>query len=317
MRHDDPRPDAGAWPLIASTLVATGLWMSAAGLSFAWGSAALAVGACGGLEALALFYRTRRPEPRIAATLGSVSQIIAYCACGGALSYAVASTGGPAWDATFHAWDRALGLDWRAYLDFVNAHPTLGLALTLAYRSLMPQIALVVVLLGFSGRLRALREFVLAFAVAGTGTVLISALTPAMANFVSLGLSPADFPNLTPAASYVHVAHLAGLRDGTLRTISLDQIEGIITFPSFHAALGALFLSAFWTVRAARLPALLLNALVVASTPIDGGHYFVDVVAGLVVAVLSIHVARRLTRMRAGAAAADEAFEPGLRPGRA
>ena len=133
----------------------------------------------------------------------------------------------------------------------MDGHPRLGLALSLAYRSLILQTMLAVILLGFSGRLRALRDFVLAFALAGTVTVLVSALPPALANFVFLGLSPADFPNLHPAASYVHVADLTGLRDGTLRTINLDHVEGIITFPSFHAALGGRYIWAFWSLRAA------------------------------------------------------------------
>jgi len=217
MFAERPRGRVGSWPLIAAMLVATGVWMAVAGLRFAWDSALVTLGACLGLEALALVYRTRRPEPRIAATLDGLAQVIAFSACAAALSYAVASTGGPLWDATFYAWDQRLGLDWRAYLAFVDGHPRLGLVLSLAYRSLILQTMLAVILLGFSGRLRALQDFVLAFAIAGTVTVLISALTPAMANFEFLGLSPADFPQLEPAAADVHVADLAGLRDGTLR----------------------------------------------------------------------------------------------------
>ncbi|SEH43698.1 PAP2 superfamily protein [Methylobacterium sp. 275MFSha3.1] len=317
MFAERPRGGVGAWPLIAATLVATIVWMAVAGLHFAWDSALVTLAACGGLEALARVYRTRRPEPRIAATLSALAQVIAFSACAAALSYTVASTGGPLWDSTFDAWDRRLGLDWRAYLAFVDGNPRLGLALSLAYRSLILQTMLAVILLGFSGRLRALRDFVLAFALAGTVTVLISALTPALANFVYLGLSLADFPNLHPAASYVHVADLTGLRDGTLRTISLDHVEGIITFPSFHAALGALYIWAFWHLRAAQIPALLVNVLLIAATPIDGGHYFVDVIAGLVIAVLAICAARALGRRWAADAPSPGAPEGGPAPGRA
>ncbi len=94
--------------------------------------------------------------------------------------------------------------------------------MTLAYRSLMAQMMFVVILLGFGGRLAVLRHFVLAFCLSGTVTILISGLTPAMANFVYLHLKPEDFSHLQPAAAYAHVAHLAGLRDGTFHTISLE-----------------------------------------------------------------------------------------------
>ena len=56
--------------------------------------------------------------------------------------------------------------------------------------------------------------------------------------------------------------------------------EGIITFPSLHAALGVLFPAALWHVSGVRWIALALNALLLISTPAYGSHYVVDVVAG-------------------------------------
>lgn len=296
MHADRPASDRLVWTLIASILVATIVWLDRAGLRFVWDGAILTTSACAGLVALATFYRTWRPEPRIAATLVGLAQVIAFGACAAPLSYAVAATGGPLWDTTFHAWDRALGLDWRAYLAFVDGHPRLSVALMLGYRSLMVQMMLVVILLGFCGRLTRLRQFVLALCLSGAVTILISGLTPAMTNFVHLKVNVADFPHVQPFAALTHAAHLTGLRGGTLRVISLDSLEGIIAFPSFHATLGVLFLWAFWSLRAARLPALVVNGFLLAATPIDGGHYFVDVIAGLAVAALAIQTARHLAQ---------------------
>lgn len=317
MRTDRLHASAGAWPLIVAILVATAIWMSKSGLSFNWESAALTLCTCIGLEALALFYRIRRPEPRISATLQCLAQIIAFSSCAAVLSYTVASTSGPLWDATFFAWDQAIGLDWRAYLAVTDQHPLLGMAYTLAYRSLMLQTMLVVTLLGLTGRLRALQEFVWAFVIAGTTTVLISGLMPAMANFVYLRLSPSDFPNLQPAASYVHVAHMTNLRNGVFKLVSLNELEGIITFPSFHAALGVLFLRALWVVPWVRAPAFVINMLLIASTPIDGGHYFVDVIAGAVIAILAICFSRCLVGANAKDPARSHVFDAGIKPGSA
>jgi membrane-associated phospholipid phosphatase len=135
----------------------------------------------------------------------------------------------------------------------------------------------------------------MAMILAALASILISGMVPAMAMFVQLGLDPAvDFPNLDPAAAFVHVADLEGLRAGTLRVISLRHVEGIITFPSFHAALGVIFARAFWASRWTRWPGLALNGVLIAATPIDGGHYFVDVIAGVIIAGLAIAAARRL-----------------------
>jgi membrane-associated phospholipid phosphatase len=194
----------------------------------------------------------------------------------------------PLWDDTLNGWDRALGLDWRAYLDLINERPVLGLCLTLAYQSILPQSIVACVALGLGGRSIECRAFVAAFMISAVVSILISGFTPATAMFVHLGLQPQDYPNLHPAAAFVHVSDLNALRDGSLRVISLSTAEGIITFPSFHAALAVVFAFSFWSVRRLRWPAVILNLLMLAATPIDGGHYFVDVIAGTVIAIASI-----------------------------
>ena len=263
---------SGIWVLIAAVACVAVLWVWAAGLTFDWTSAVIPTLACLGVEALASIYRHCRPDARITATLTSMAQLVAFSMVGATLSYAVASTSGPLWDDTLYRWDRSLGFDWRAYLDFVDARPILGLVYTMAYRSLEFQMIVIVTALGFGGLVWQLRAFVLAFVLAGTAVILISPIMPALAMYVHLGLQPRDFSHLAPAAAYVHVADLSGLRDGTLRVISLARAEGIITFPSFHAALGVIFALALWPVRLLRWPGLALNLTLIAATPIDGGH---------------------------------------------
>ena len=78
--------------------------------------------------------------------------------------------------------------------------------------------------------------------------------------------------------------------------MSVGTAEGIITFPSFHAVLGVMFTLALWPLRLLRWPILVLNFALIAATPIDGGHYFVDVMAGGTIGALAMLAARRLTR---------------------
>jgi hypothetical protein len=53
-----------------------------------------------------------------------------------------------------------------------------------------------------------------------------------------------------------------------------------------------LYLWAFWAVRWMRPIALLSNGAMMLAPPIGGAHYFVDVFAGIAVAVLAIAAAR-------------------------
>lgn len=292
--EEERTSNGAAWTILGLMVAAAAAGLGASGLGFDWRSAAMPATAAAGLVALSLAYRRR--DPRLAATLVGVAHLVAFTAVGALLSYMAATLNRPLWDETLHAWDRALGLDWRAYLDFVNARPSLGFVFTLAYASLLPQMVIATVALGFFRSSASCRTFVLAVMLSGLAAILFSAAMPAYAMFVHLGLEPADYPNLSPAAGFVHVRDLDALRDGTLRTITLTGAEGIITFPSYHASLAAIFAWAFWQVRRLRWPGLVLNVLVVAATPIDGGHYFVDVIAGLAIAALSVAAASRLAR---------------------
>jgi membrane-associated phospholipid phosphatase len=85
-----------------------------------------------------------------------------------------------------------------------------------------------------------------------------------------------------------------GLRDGSFRLVMASGSEGIITFPSLHAALAVILIAAFWPVPIARWVSAVVNALMLAATPIDGSHYFVDVLAGIAIAVLCLVVAHKL-----------------------
>ena len=81
---------------------------------------------------------------------------------------------------------------------------------------------------------------------------------------------------------------LEGLRAGTFRSIPLDNLEGLITFPSFHTAGALMFIWALRTVPYVRWPSITLNVALIVATPVDGAHYFIDLVGGAAVAFAAI-----------------------------
>ena len=291
-----PMADIAVWTTIAVACALAAAWMAFAGLALDAASAIPLVAAVVVCEGLATAYRRWRPDPRLSASLTAIAQMIVVSGAAGCLSYAVAATGGAPWDGTLAGWDTALGLDWRGYLAVVDGRSWLAEALGLAYASFQLQILLVLLALGFSGRTTALRCFVLAFTLAALATVLVSALTPAVEMWMHLGLDPAAFPNIPPTGSAGRALVLDALRDGTLKTVAFDRIEGIITFPSFHSAVAVLVAASLWPVRALRWPILALDALMLAATPIFGGHYFVDVLSGAAVAGLALAAASAACR---------------------
>ena len=69
---------------------------------------------------------------------------------------------------------------------------------------------------------------------------------------------------------------------------------GVVCFPSFHVIWAILAAHTLWCFRWLRMPALLLAGLIILSTMTLGWHYFVDVLAGMVVAATAVMLSRSL-----------------------
>jgi membrane-associated phospholipid phosphatase len=238
-----------------------------------------------------------RRNPKISYTLVATAQVILALSVMTPLTYLAISINLPLQDAALLAWDRALGLDFRSYLDFVNARPLLIAPLAIGYRSIGWQILGIMIMLPLAGHYRRSAEAICAFTLALVATTCISALVPAIGVYGMLGLHASDFPNIQPGGYYDTLRDAPLVRAGTLHGLNLFRLVGVLTFPSFHAASAALYMWAFWPLRWLRLLLVSCNILMIAATPLAGGHYFVDVLAGIAVSAAAIVVALRISHI--------------------
>lgn len=194
--------------------------------------------------------------------MGGVAFLIGVTDILAPVSYMIAALNFPLIDGELARIDGALG--W---------HNIIGdtVVLRIAYKSLAWQAVFAVCLLSLPGR--SPRVFLGAFTVAAVACIAISAVLPAVGTSDAMPWSPI----------------FAGLRDGTVRTLVAGGAQGIVSFPSFHAALAVILIATLWST-AGRWLAVVLNGLCLMATPTYGAHYLVDVIAGVVLGILSVAV---------------------------
>ena len=244
--------------------------------------------------ALALAIGKYTARPRFVAGARAFLQMTLFTVLGVVLAYALAANAGQLWDARLAAADRAIGFNWPVVLALLDKSPPLIWLLGLAYHSLTLQMIVVIVALSGMGKFDTLRTMVCAAILSGFVTILISGLTPAMGNL----FDPSRYVHLWPSIAWLEQGLISGLRDGSLRVLDLTMLMGIVSFPSFHATLAAIFIWAFGAMPRAALTGRAWAILTIIATPVFGGHYGVDVIMGLILAPPAIIAARRLTQRR-------------------
>ncbi|MFZ0497088.1 MAG: phosphatase PAP2 family protein [Methylocella sp.] len=193
----------------------------------------------------------------------------------------------PRWDGALANADRALGLNWLEMYQWLTRHPAIEASARAVYMSLGPQMLILLFALELLGHHNQARALLLWFMVSAIATVGIGVLIPAA--------GPVVYYHLPVAATTGYVSQWADLRNGTLRTINPLNNQGLVVFPSFHASLAVLCACAAWPLRILRYPLLALNLLIILSSPAMGGHYFIDIFAGIILAALTISLPGRIS----------------------
>ena len=151
MAGDGWRASRTLWALIgAISLLSLAIW-SATGVGLKAGDLLVILGVVASLLAISAFYSQRRPDERLARLTRAMAELLLLIFMVGSLSYSGTSLAMPLRDEWFQAMDVALGFDWRFWLSVLDAHPSVHEVLVLAYHSMLPQTALLPIVLAASG----------------------------------------------------------------------------------------------------------------------------------------------------------------------
>jgi hypothetical protein len=207
----------------------------------------------------------------------------------------------PMADSLLHSLDQMFGFDWLAIAKLISSNASFNLILEQSYFgwTMNGLICVVLFWVAVGREKRVIEVLFLLFATAFV-CIFLSAAFPAEGAFAKLADHDLRSRFKEGIAIY-HMQDLLALRSGEPVHLILADMKGLSTFPSFHTCLALLLI---WCGRGnwfCGVPATALGVCILLATPVYGGHYVVDMLAGTFVFIacafiwtnwISAHVAR-------------------------
>lgn len=189
-------------------------------------------------------------------------------------------------------WDKLFGFDWLSYIHFLDDYPKIISMMNLAYGGLINYCCIAFLAIIFIFDCKRAIEFVCLFVFSAFFTILSGVFFPAKGAMVFYSPPGDQFQFVKTNMGTYFWKPLESIRSSESVELVVTQLPGLVAFPSFHTAMGVIVIYAARGVIGIFAPALLVNVLMIASTPLFGGHYIVDVLAGIFTAVGTIVVYR-------------------------
>jgi membrane-associated phospholipid phosphatase len=276
------------WLLVFALLSADGLWLAITPLSLSLASywTLLGVGALGGgLTALPRFLEIPPRVQNVCAGFGLMA--VAWPALR-LFNHLTMASARPYADASLAQADALLGFNWLGYCLWIDHHPIIANAMELTYTGLSTYSTIAFFAINFLCRIEDATNYLKLFLITATTSMIVGAYFPAKAAALFYRPDAHLFAHTNPYAGAYHVTALRALKTNPQLVLDLQSLPGLVTFPSFHTAMGLIII---WSCRrnwALFAGALLINGLMIASTPLYGSHYMIDLIGGGAVAALAI-----------------------------
>jgi hypothetical protein len=206
------------------------------------------------------------------------------CMIGAVASYPNAAASVGMVDPMLQHADRLLHFDWVRLYQFVAAHRALQIAGSLAYQSIYFSPAVLLGYFAWANRRDQAHRFLLSFWMAAVITLILFRWLPAAGPFAYLWHGPIPY---MPQSALYQAKLIPILQSHAMPLVDLDELHGLVSAPSFHAASGMLYI--LFACRVPRLgpPLITLNLLMIAATPVEGTHYLIDIITGVMVALIA------------------------------
>ena len=258
-----------------------------------WGPLLLMSVVCGSVSLYAWRKRREHASPHgtfawpLAVAAGSLFMLTAFLAIR-LLNHLTMSMPFPLADDMLARMDEMLGVDWYGYATWLGSYPALQAVIRLPYSATTACAYVVFLALALVGMLERAVEFGSLLFASALFTVIVAGFLPAEAAMVR-HMDPVLASMFTGDAGVYHMAALEALRGSNPIDLTVLSLPGLATFPSFHTIAGLLIVYACRDRWHTLTAASLWTGIMLLATPVYGGHYFVDILAGgLVAAVIMV-----------------------------
>ncbi|MQY49627.1 PAP2 family protein [Rhizobiales bacterium RZME27] len=204
----------------------------------------------------------------------------------------------PLADDMLSSWDQSIGFQWRSFITFVDSQPVLAEILGLSYQTFAFQLLIIPVVLIVAGQPLRSYRMLIGYGLICFAASFISIWFPALGTYKIYGVGPTDVQNIDAYFGYFFLDQFNAVRDDPQFVFAFMDTAGILTFPSVHAGVATLCAWSTWSLKSIRYPMLVLNVCMAIAAVSHASHYLVDVLAGVVVALVCVFISCKLTVAR-------------------
>jgi hypothetical protein len=230
------------------------------------------------------------PRRRVAEGLAAAILFLSLIGITAPMQYGALALGRPFVDVWLDSADRLLGIDVPRLTAWTAQFPWLVSALNVTYNSLAPQLVMPIAVLSLAGDRKALWEYLWHLHVSLIGALTCLALWPTVYVFTYRHFDPLVAPAMVESC----MTQLWGFHSGRSHVVSMQNMQGLISFPSFHTAAA---LAVTWALRRQSrwiwMPIALINVGLVSATILLGLHYVTDLIGTAALLGASLVVYRR------------------------
>ncbi|HWD13790.1 phosphatase PAP2 family protein [Pseudochrobactrum sp. sp1633] len=257
-------------------------------LSVAYDEYIITVAASLLLMCIGLIYRGLNRSETIAVVTICTSLMVAFTSAMALLNYVFLPNHRIGLDQWLLQFDAVFGYNWADMVRWSVHKPILNELMRYAYLSSLPQMVVLILMLGLGAQIRRLHVMLMTLMLSASLAVVFWILFPTAGPSAYLMLDQETASISHQVLDKAYGKKMLDLLVYGEEQIRPSQMIGLIAFPSYHTVLA---LVGIWFSRSLKwmFPVfLIVNLLVFPATLAHGGHYLIDLAGGLILFLICL-----------------------------